>query len=346
MNIIDLRSDTVTLPTKEMHEAISNAKLGDDVFQEDPTVNRLEKLAAEKFNKEAAIFLPSGTMANLVAVLTHCQRGDEVILGDQSHTFLYEAGGISSFGGVHSRQLKNHDDGTMSIEDIKSAIRKKDVHFPPSRLICLENTHNRCLGMPLDINYINDVADIARNNNMSVHIDGARIFNAAVATGSSVSDLTKEVESVSFCLSKGLSAPSGSLLCGESSFIQRARFNRKALGGGMRQAGILAAAGIVALNVMSKKIVQDHQNAKKLADGISKIDGINLEIEKTKTNIIYFKLDHPKINSSALLEFMEKKNIRFFELAPNWFRLVTHSGISNESIDYVVNEFDHFFAKA
>ena len=346
MNIIDLRSDTVTLPTKEMHEAISNAELGDDVFQEDPTVNRLEKLAAEKFNKEAAIFLPSGTMANLVAVLTHCQRGDEVILGDQSHTFLYEAGGISSFGGVHSRQLKNHDDGTMSIEDIKSAIRKKDVHFPPSRLICLENTHNRCLGMPLDINYINDVADIARNNNMSVHIDGARIFNAAVATGSSVSDLTKEVESVSFCLSKGLSAPSGSLLCGESSFIQRARFNRKALGGGMRQAGILAAAGIVALNVMSKKIVQDHQNAKKLADGISKIDGINLELEKTKTNIIYFKLDHPKVNSSALLEFMEKKNIRFFELAPNWFRLVTHSVISNESIDYVVNEFDHFFAKA
>ena len=251
MNIIDLRSDTVTLPTKEMHEAISNAELGDDVFQEDPTVNRLEKLAAEKFNKEAAIFLPSGTMANLVAVLTHCQRGDEVILGDQSHTFLYEAGGISSFGGVHSRQLKNHDDGTMSIEDIKSAIRKKDVHFPPSRLICLENTHNRCLGMPLDINYINDVADIARNNNMSVHIDGARIFNAAVATGSSVSDLTKEVETVSFCLSKGLSAPSGSLLCGESSFIQRARFNRKALGGGMRQAGILAAAGIVALNVMT-----------------------------------------------------------------------------------------------
>ena len=285
-------------------------------------------------------------MANLVAVLTHCQRGDEVILGDQSHTFLYEAGGISSFGGVHSRQLKNHDDGTMSIEDIKSAIRKKDVHFPPSRLICLENTHNRCLGMPLDINYINDVADIAKNNNMSVHIDGARIFNAAVATGFSVSDLTKEVESVSFCLSKGLSAPSGSLLCGESNFIQRARFNRKALGGGMRQAGILAAAGIVALNVMSKKIVQDHQNAKKLADGISKIDGINLELEKTKTNIIYFKLDHPKVNSSELIAFMRKKNIRFFELAPNWSRLVTHSGISNESINYVVNEFDYFFAKA
>ena len=345
MNIIDLRSDTVTLPTKEMHEAISNAELGDDVFQEDPTVNRLEKLAAEHFNKEAAIFLPSGTMANLVAVLTHCQRGDEVILGDQSHTFLYEAGGISSFGGVHSRQLKNHDDGTMSLEDIKSAIRKKDVHFPPSRLICLENTHNRCFGMPLDINYINNVADVAKDNKMLVHIDGARIFNAAVATGSSVSDLTKKVDSVSFCLSKGLSAPSGSLLCGDSSFIQRARFNRKALGGGMRQAGILAAAGIVALTVMSKKIIQDHQNAKKLSEGISKIEGINLKLEKIKTNIIYFNLDHPKVNSKTLLDYMEKKNIRFFELAPNWFRLVTHSGISNKIIDHVIDEFNHFFAK-
>ena len=249
MHTIDLRSDTVTLPTKEMREAILNAELGDDVFQEDPTINKLEKLAAKKFNKEAAIFLPSGTMANLVAVLTHCHRGDEVILGDQSHTFLYEAGGISSFGGVHSRQLKNHNDGTMSLNDIKNSIRKKDVHFPPSRLICLENTHNRCFGMPLEINYINEVVDIAKNNEMCVHVDGARIFNAAVATGSTVADLTKNVDTVSFCLSKGLSAPSGSLLCGNKNFIHRARFNRKALGGGMRQAGILAAAGIVAIDL-------------------------------------------------------------------------------------------------
>ena len=204
MHTIDLRSDTVTLPTKEMREAISNAELGDDVFQEDPTINNLEKLAAKKFNKEAAIFLPSGTMANLVAVLTHCNRGDEVILGDQSHTFLYEAGGISSFGGVHSRQLKNHNDGTIHLNDIKNAIRKKDVHFPPSRLICLENTHNRCFGMPLETNYVNEVVDIAKNNDMYVHVDGARIFNAAVATGSTVADLTKNVDSVSFCLSKGL----------------------------------------------------------------------------------------------------------------------------------------------
>ena len=346
MHTIDLRSDTVTLPTKEMREAISNAELGDDVFQEDPTINNLEKLAAKKFNKEAAIFLPSGTMANLVAVLTHCNRGDEVILGDQSHTFLYEAGGISSFGGVHSRQLKNHNDGTIHLNDIKNAIRKKDVHFPPSRLICLENTHNRCFGMPLETNYVNEVADIAKNNDMSVHVDGARIFNAAVATGSTVADLTKNVDSVSFCLSKGLSAPSGSLLCGDKNFIHRARFNRKALGGGMRQAGILAAAGVVAIDIMSEKIIEDHQNAKALADGIAKIDGIIIETEKIKTNIIYFKLDHPKINSESLLDIMSKKNIRFFELGPNWFRLVTHSGISKENIDYVISEFDSFFSQA
>ena len=346
MHTIDLRSDTVTLPTKEMREAISNAELGDDVFQEDPTINNLEKLAAKKFNKEAAIFLPSGTMANLVAVLTHCNRGDEVMLGDQSHTFLYEAGGISSFGGVHSRQLKNHNDGTIHLNDIKNAIRKKDVHFPPSRLICLENTHNRCFGMPLETNYVNEVVDIAKNNNMSVHVDGARIFNAAVATGSTVADLTKNVDSVSFCLSKGLSAPSGSLLCGDKNFIHRARFNRKALGGGMRQAGILAAAGVVAIDIMSAKIIEDHRNAKALAFGIAKIDGINIETEKIKTNIIYFKLDHPKINSESLLDIMSKKNIRFFELGPNWFRLVTHSGISKENIDYVISEFDSFFSQA
>ncbi len=346
MHTIDLRSDTVTLPTKEMREAISNAELGDDVFQEDPTINNLEKLAAKKFNKEAAIFLPSGTMANLVAVLTHCNRGDEVILGDESHTFLYEAGGISSFGGVHSRQLKNHNDGTIHLNDIKNAIRKKDVHFPPSRLICLENTHNRCFGMPLEINYVNEVVDIAKNNDMYVHVDGARIFNAAVATGSTVADLTKNVDTVSFCLSKGLSAPSGSLLCGDKKFIYKARFNRKALGGGMRQAGILAAAGIVAIDNMSSKIIEDHRNAKALADGIAKIDGIIIETEKIKTNIIYFKLDHPKVNSESLLDIMNKKKIRFFELGPNWFRLVTHSGISKENIDYVISEFESFFSQA
>ena len=307
MHPIDLRSDTVTLPTNEMLEAISKAELGDDVFQEDPTVNKLEHLAAKTFNKESAIFMPSGTMANLVAVLTHCQRGDEVILGDQSHTFLYEAGGISSFGGVHSRQIKNYDDGTMSLEDIKNSIRKKDVHFPPSRLVCLENTHNRCFGMPLDINYINKVSEIVKNNSMMLHVDGARIFNAAAALNKSVAELTSEVDSVSFCLSKGLSAPSGSLLCGKKEFIEKARFNRKALGGGMRQSGILAAAGIVALNEMPKKIIKDHQNASTLAKGLNAISGISIDLEKVKTNIIYFG----KIIGSKKYDALKKTKDRY-----------------------------------
>ena len=339
MKKIDLRSDTITLPTKEMLDAIDRADLGDDVFQEDPTINQLEELAAKRFNKQAALFVPSGTMANLVAVLSHCQRGDEVILGDQAHTFLYEAGGISSFGGVHSRQLVNQADGTIAIDDIKHAIRKEDVHFPTTRLICLENTHNRCFGMPLSSDYVNSVAEVAKNDSILVHVDGARIFNAAVSLDISVAELTHEIDSVSFCLSKGLSAPAGSLLCGSEDFIYRARRNRKALGGGMRQAGILAAAGIIALENMTERIADDHQNARALAEGISDIKGISIDLDKIQTNIIYFSLDHPKIESSLFLDKMCEKNIHFFELGPSWYRLVTHNGISKDDVSNVVEEF-------
>ena len=344
MNKVDLRSDTITLPTKEMFDAIAGAELGDDVFQEDPTVNQLEDLAATKFNKEAALFVPSGTMANLVAVLSHCQRGDEVILGDQAHTFLYEAGGISAFGGVHSRQIPNQEDGTLLLEDIKKSIRKEDVHFPPTRLICLENTHNRCLGMPLSVDYTNSVTEIAKNNSLSVHVDGARIFNAAVSLGVSVTELTENIDSVSFCLSKGLSAPAGSMLCGTKDFIEIARRNRKALGGGMRQAGVLAAAGLVALEKMTDRIIDDHKNARTLAEGISNINGIRINLERVKTNIIYFSLDHPKVGGALLLEKMAGKNIHFFELGPSWFRLVTHAGVSKDDVDDVVGEFERILS--
>ena len=344
MNKVDLRSDTITLPTKEMLDAITGAELGDDVFQEDPTVNQLEDLAATKFNKEAALFVPSGTMANLVAVLSHCQRGDEVILGDQAHTFLYEAGGISAFGGVHSRQIPNQEDGTLLLEDIKKSIRKEDVHFPPTRLICLENTHNRCLGMPLSVDYTNSVTEIAKNNSLSVHVDGARIFNAAVSLGVSVKELTENIDSVSFCLSKGLSAPAGSMLCGTKDFIEIARRNRKALGGGMRQAGVLAAAGLVALEKMTDRIIDDHKNARTLAAGISNINGIRINLERVKTNIIYFSLDHPKVGGALLLEKMAGKNIHFFELGPSWFRLVTHAGVSKDDVDDVVGEFERILS--
>ena len=344
MKKVDLRSDTITLPTKEMLDAITGAELGDDVFQEDPTVNRLEDLAATKFNKEAALFVPSGTMANLVAVLSHCQRGDEVILGDQAHTFLYEAGGISAFGGVHSRQIPNQEDGTLLLEDIKSSIRKEDVHFPPTRLICLENTHNRCLGMPLSVDYTNSVTEIAKNNSLSVHVDGARIFNAAVSLDVSVTELTDNIDSVSFCLSKGLSAPAGSMLCGNKDFIEKARRNRKALGGGMRQAGVLAAAGLVALEKMTDRIIDDHENARTLAEGISNIDGIRINLDRVKTNIIYFSLDHPKVGGALLLEKMAEKNIHFFELGPSWFRLVTHAGVSKDDVDDIVREFERILS--
>ena len=344
MNKVDLRSDTITLPTKEMFDAIAGAELGDDVFQEDPTVNQLEDLAATKFNKEAALFVPSGTMANLVAVLSHCQRGDEVILGDQAHTFLYEAGGISAFGGVHSRQIPNQEDGTLLLEDIKKSIRKEDVHFPPTRLICLENTHNRCLGMPLSVDYTNSVTEIAKNNSLSVHVDGARIFNAAVSLDVSVTELTENIDSVSFCLSKGLSAPAGSILCGNKDFIEKARRNRKALGGGMRQAGVLAAAGLVALEKMTDRIIDDHKNARTLAEGISNIEGISINLDSVKTNIIYFSLDHPKVDSALLLGEMAEKNIHFFELGPSWFRLVTHAGVSEDDVDDVVGEFERILS--
>ena len=344
MKKVDLRSDTITLPTKEMLDAITVAELGDDVFQEDPTVNRLEDLAATKFNKEAALFVPSGTMANLVAVLSHCQRGDEVILGDQAHTFLYEAGGISAFGGVHSRQIPNQEDGTLLLEDIKKSIRKEDVHFPPTRLICLENTHNRCLGMPLSVDYTNSVTEIAKNNSLSVHVDGARIFNAAVSLDVSVKELTDNIDSVSFCLSKGLSAPAGSMLCGNKDFIEKARRNRKALGGGMRQAGVLAAAGLVALEKMTDRIIDDHENARTLAEGISNIEGISINLDRVKTNIIYFSLDHPKVDGALLLEEMAEKNIHFFELGPSWFRLVTHAGVSKGDVDDVVGEFERILS--
>ena len=327
-----------------MLDAITGAELGDDVFQEDPTVNRLEDLAATKFNKEAALFVPSGTMANLVAVLSHCQRGDEVILGDQAHTFLYEAGGISAFGGVHSRQIPNQEDGTLLLEDIKKSIRKEDVHFPPTRLICLENTHNRCLGMPLSVDYTNSVTEIAKNNLLSVHVDGARIFNAAVSLDVSVTELTDNIDSVSFCLSKGLSAPAGSMLCGNKDFIEKARRNRKALGGGMRQAGVLAAAGLVALEKMTDRIIDDHENARTLAEGISNIDGIRINLDRVKTNIIYFSLDHPKVGGALLLEKMVEQNIHFFELGPSWFRLVTHAGVSKDDVDDVVGEFERILS--
>ena len=331
--IIDLRSDTVTLPSDEMRQSIANADLGDDVFQEDPTINQLESKSSELFGKEAAIFVPSGTMGNLASILAHCDRGTEIILGDKSHTFLYEGGGISAFGGIHSRQLPNQDDGTLDVEEIKSAIRTENDHFPKTSAISLENTHNMCFGMPLSVEYINSVALIAKENGLKLHIDGARIFNAAVALNVAVKDLVENADSVTFCLSKGLAAPVGSVVCGGEKFIYQVRRNRKALGGGMRQAGILAAAGLLSLNLAESQLFEDHKNAKLIAEGIAQINGLTIDEKKVQTNIIYFGLNSPKLTGSQLVSKMENRGIKFFETNSKRFRLVTHYGITRDDIE-------------
>lgn len=336
MKTIDLRSDTVTMPTPAMREAISNAKLGDDVFGEDPTTKRLEKMAAERMGKEAAMLVVSGTMGNLVCILTHCKRAEEVILGDRSHTFLYEAGGMSALGGIHPHTIVNQPDGKMRLEEIEEAIRSDNVHFPRTRLICLENTHNRCSGAALPVEYMKAVAELATNHDLMVHLDGARIFNAAVALKVDVKELACYADSVTFCLSKGLSAPVGSVICGSKEFIAEARRNRKVLGGGMRQCGIIAAAGITALEEMVDRIAEDHSNAQRLANGIACILGLSVEPERVQTNIVYFDIVSRQIKAEEIVSQLGNKGIKILRLGPSRFRAVTHYGINAEDIDFTL----------
>jgi len=333
MEFVDLRSDTVTLPTRAMREAMYNAELGDDVFGEDPTTNRLEKIAADMMGKEAALLVPSGTMGNLVCSLTHCVRREEVILGDRSHMFLNEAGGMSALGGIHPHIIPNQPDGTMSLKDIELAIRGDNVHFPRTRLVCLENTHNRCVGTPLSPEYIESVAELAGYHGLFVHLDGSRIFNASVALGVDVRDLTRNVDSLIFCLSKGLSAPVGSIVCGSGEFIAEARRTRKVLGGGMRQAGVIAAAGIIALEQMVDRLEEDHRHARSLAEGISSIHGLSIDLQGIQTNIIYFDLDSTLLTADELVIKLGEKGIKLLKTGPSRFRMVTHYGISSKDID-------------
>jgi threonine aldolase len=333
VKIIDLRSDTVTLPTRAMLQAIYDAELGDDVYREDQTTNRLEKMAAERMGKEAALMVVSGTMGNLVSLLTHCRRGEEVILGNRSHTFIYEAGGMSALGGIHPHTVVNQPDGTMRLEDIEMAIRSDNIHFPRTRLICLENTHNYCGGTALSAQYMEEVADLAQKHSLQVHLDGARIFNAALALGVDVKELTRHVDSLSFCLSKGLAAPVGSVICGSGNFIAEARRNRNVLGGGMRQCGIIAAAGIIALEQMVERLAEDHANARRLAEGIVEIPHLSLDLEKVQTNIVYFNLTNEKITAGTLVQQLGNQGIKISFSDPARLRAVTHYGISTEDID-------------
>jgi len=329
---IDLRSDTVTLPTDEMRKAMENAEVGDDVYQEDPTINQLEKLAATKVGKEAALFVPSGTMGNLIAVLAHCQRGEEVILGAESHIYYYEVGGISAVAGVMPHAISGDSKETLTSQTIEKALREENIHYPETSLICLENTHNRAGGTICPTQVTKEIYQLAHQRNIQVHLDGARIFDAAVALNLEPAILTKDVDSVMFCLSKGLSAPVGSILAGSQKFIEKARKQRKMLGGGMRQAGVLAAAGIVALVKMVDRLKEDHDNARILGEGLSRIDGINVDLKTVQTNMVYFDLQQSGMDTYQFLSRLSKYNILGAPRPPTKVRLVTHYGTTKEDI--------------
>jgi threonine aldolase len=332
---IDLRSDTVTLPTPRMMEAIGRAELGDDVYGEDPTVNRLQQLAAKKLGKEAALFVASGTMGNLVAVLTHCGRGDEMIVGDQAHVFYYEVGGSAALGGVHVRTVPNGK-GIPSAADVDSAIRGEDLHFPRTRLVCLENTHNRCGGVAITAEETNAVSAVAHSHGAKVHMDGARLFNAAIALGVEPSQLVQQCDSVDVCLSKGLSAPVGSVLAGSAEFIADARKNRKMVGGGMRQAGVLAAAGIVALEEMVGRLADDHANARALAEGVLGLPGMKVDLSAVQTNIVVLEVDRPDMTAAQFIARMAEMGVKLTSFGGNKVRAVTHYGIERDHVERAV----------
>jgi len=337
MEYIDLRSDTVTKPTPEMREAMAEAEVGDDVYGDDPTVSRLEALAAEKLGKESALFVPSGTMGNLLALLVHCQRGDEVILGNQSHIYLNEAGGMSALGGIQPCPIQNQTDGTLALDEVLASIRTEDVHHPITRLICLENTQNICGGVPLTSAYTGQIAELAHRNGLFLHIDGARIFNSAVAQNVSVTDLVEPADSVMFCLSKGLASPVGSMLVGTRKFVARARHLRKMLGGGMRQVGVLAAAGIISLEQMVTRLADDHARARKLADGLRQTRGIVVDNGSPYSNMVYLNLsDDISINAQQIGEKMKRLGILLDAENARRFRLVTHYQIDDDAIEKTI----------
>ncbi len=339
MRTVDLRSDTVTQPTPAMREAMANAVVGDDVMGEDPTVRRLEEMSAERLGKEAGLFVVSGTMGNLVSLLAHCGRGDEVILGDAAHTYIYEQGGIAALGSIHPRVLPNQPDGTLDLADIEAAIRPDNIHFPRTRLIAVENTHNRKGGVVLPPGYMAAVGALAKRHGLRLHVDGARLFNAAVALGVPAAELVRDADSVTFCLSKGLSAPVGAVVCGSDEFIQEVRRARKVVGGGMRQAGVIAAAGIVALEQMVDRLAEDHANARRLAAGIAPLPGIDLDLASVQTDIIIFSLHRPDMTPEQLVETMGRRGVLFFPIGGDRLRLVTHYGVDESDVDYTVAQF-------
>lgn len=335
MRVVDLRSDTVTLPTEEMLEAIRTAELGDDVYGEDPTVNRLEELAAKKMGKEAALLTTSGTQANLASVMSQTERGDEVILEAHAHMYSHEVGAFSVIGGLVPRLVTGHM-GVMTPQDIEAVLRQPNIHFPPTRLICIENTHNYAGGTVWSPSQIKAVCEFAKTRRLNVHMDGARIFNAAVAQNIDVRELTRYVDTLMFCLSKGLSAPVGSLVVGSRSLVDRARRYRKMFGGGMRQAGIIAAPGIIAIEKMIDRLKDDHENAKLLARGLSKIDGISLDLDHIQTNIVRYDVSGLGIAAIEWVARLRDLGVKAGAQEAGSVRMVTHRGIEKEDIEYTL----------
>jgi threonine aldolase len=334
--MIDLRSDTVTLPTPAMREAMARAEVGDDVYSEDPTVNRLEELAAERMGKEAAMYVPSGTMGNTSAVLAHCQRGDEVVLGDRAHIGRYEAGGAATFGGLPFRMVPNREDGSLDPAQVALAMTPETMHTPGTKLLCLENTQNDCGGRVVSLGVMRDLREIAHRHGAAVHLDGARIFNAALALGVPVSEVAALADSVMFCLSKGLSAPVGSVLVGTRGFIGRAPRVRKNLGCGMRQAGVIAAAGIVALEQMVDRLAEDHKNAQRLAHGLAGMRGVSVDVATVQSNMVFFRLGNGRgapVDTGPFVRAAREGGVRVGGRGPGRIRAVTHYGITAQDID-------------
>ncbi|GAB6159234.1 low-specificity L-threonine aldolase [Desulfotomaculum varum] len=333
IKIVDLRSDTVTLPTEEMRAAMAGAKVGDDVYGEDPTVKELEATAASLVGKEAALFIPSGTMGNQLAVLTHTERGDEVILDNEAHIYYYEVGGPAMLAGVQLRPI-NRLLSEQGASALRQALRPADLHFPRTSLVCLENTFNRGGGTVLSPRVMAEIYNLARQQGLRVHLDGARIFNAAVALNMDVKAFTCYCDSLMFCLSKGLAAPVGSLLAGSRDFIQRARKYRKALGGGMRQAGVLAAAGLLALKMVDR-LAEDHSHARRLAEGLARLPGIKVDLTRVQTNIVVAEVPAPG-TAAHLVGELHRRGIKCAAFGPTTIRLVTHKDVSAEDIDYTL----------
>jgi threonine aldolase len=341
MKFIDLRSDTVTWPTSAMRAAMAEAPVGDDVYGDDPTINELEALAADMVGKAAALFVPSGTFGNQLALFTWCPRGSEIILGEQCHIIQHEAGAASVIAGVQTRTV-DAPDGMLDPEAIEFRIRGNDIHYPPTSLICLENAHSS--GKVVPVSYMREIAFLAKGKGLPIHLDGARLFNAAAALGVSAADIATNVDSVMFCLSKGLCAPVGSMLAGPRDFIDKARRRRKIMGGGMRQAGILAASGIIALRDMTGRLTEDHENARYLADRLSGLPGFEVDAASLDINMVFFKTPDG-VDGNGLASYLKEKGILINPPEGGLCRFVTHYWIKKEHIDKVVSLIAEFAVK-